>query len=591
MRLILLFVIMALFCSNFYSKDENSKTKSRMINVSATQIINQRMDINNVNALESNIGFSDYNLNPNLEGTEYPKGSGKNAIYISGFLWGGYPNGNLSQVTVGGSAYGTGLEPGPILANGLPSGPYDSRWSIYRVRPDVYPGGPDVDLSSDSSAYTEGSQTFTSAQLRAQYESDWTNWPAHGSTVGAPDLGAPFKDIKGDGNYDPNVDIPGVPGADQTCYFVANDMDTLRAKSLYGTSSLGIELHVTYWAYAQQGVLGNMYFKKWDLINKGFQNNTIDSMYVSFWADVDLGTATDDLVGCDTTLSMSFTYNGEATDSIYNPLPPPAVGFTFFQGPVVPGTVSDSAIYIGWPFKIKEIYGNKNLHMTAAYCFMNDNFYFGDPYIGQTIGAKQFYNFFNGEYGFLGTEFTDPGGNKTKFAFPGDPITGAGWLDTTIADKRQGMASGPFTLAPGDTQQVVIAEMFAGATPDVNYLQAVTLLKSYDKLAITDYNNFFNSNITGVKSNSVTREYSLSQNFPNPFNPSTIINYSVPKAGLVTIKVYDVLGKEVETLVNEKRSTGNYSVQFNGNYLSSGIYFYRMQSGNFSETKKLILLK
>jgi len=70
-----------------------------------------------------------------------------------------------------------------------------------------------------------------------------------------------------------------------------------------------------------------------------------------------------------------------------------------------------------------------------------------------------------------------------------------------------------------------------------------------------------------------------------------MINYSVPKAGLVTIKVYDVLGREVETLINEEKSAGNYSLQFNGGKLSSGVYFYRMQATSFSQTKKLLLLK
>ena len=86
-------------------------------------------------------------------------------------------------------------------------------------------------------------------------------------------------------------------------------------------------------------------------------------------------------------------------------------------------------------------------------------------------------------------------------------------------------------------------------------------------------------------------EYYLKQNYPNPFNPTTTINYSIPKTCFVTLKVYDMLGKEVTTLVNEERRTGNYKVDFDGSYLPSGVYFYRMQAGNFSETKKLVLLK
>jgi choice-of-anchor A domain-containing protein/uncharacterized repeat protein (TIGR01451 family) len=99
--------------------------------------------------------------------------------------------------------------------------------------------------------------------------------------------------------------------------------------------------------------------------------------------------------------------------------------------------------------------------------------------------------------------------------------------------------------------------------------------------------------ITGTtKVIEVPKEFKLSQNYPNPFNPSTMINYSVAKAGLVTIKVYNILGKEITTLVNEEKSAGDYTVQFSAKSgYSSGVYFYRMQAGNFVQTKKLVLLK
>ena len=86
-------------------------------------------------------------------------------------------------------------------------------------------------------------------------------------------------------------------------------------------------------------------------------------------------------------------------------------------------------------------------------------------------------------------------------------------------------------------------------------------------------------------------EYKLSQNYPNPFNPVTTINFSIPKQGNVTLKVYDVTGKEVIILINEQRSAGNYTVSFDGANLPSGAYFYRLESGDFKETRRMILLK
>ncbi|MEJ2505214.1 MAG: T9SS type A sorting domain-containing protein [Ignavibacteriaceae bacterium] len=81
------------------------------------------------------------------------------------------------------------------------------------------------------------------------------------------------------------------------------------------------------------------------------------------------------------------------------------------------------------------------------------------------------------------------------------------------------------------------------------------------------------------------------QNYPNPFNPITIIRYQMPKDEFVTLRVYDILGREITTLVNEEKPAGTYSVNFNASNLASGIYFYKISAGNFSQTKKMLLLR
>jgi len=87
--------------------------------------------------------------------------------------------------------------------------------------------------------------------------------------------------------------------------------------------------------------------------------------------------------------------------------------------------------------------------------------------------------------------------------------------------------------------------------------------------------------------------YKLNQNYPNPFNPTTVISYQLPKSEYVSLKIYDVLGNEITTVVNEYKQAGNYSVEFRvkSDEISSGIYFYRLTTGNFSESKKMILIK
>ncbi|MFO7448429.1 MAG: T9SS type A sorting domain-containing protein, partial [Ignavibacteriaceae bacterium] len=89
----------------------------------------------------------------------------------------------------------------------------------------------------------------------------------------------------------------------------------------------------------------------------------------------------------------------------------------------------------------------------------------------------------------------------------------------------------------------------------------------------------------------IVTEYNLAQNYPNPFNPVTNIQYSVKELENVTLKIYDILGREVTILLNEVQQPGRYNIRFDGSSLSSGIYFYKLQAGKFAETRKMILMK
>jgi photosystem II stability/assembly factor-like uncharacterized protein len=101
------------------------------------------------------------------------------------------------------------------------------------------------------------------------------------------------------------------------------------------------------------------------------------------------------------------------------------------------------------------------------------------------------------------------------------------------------------------------------------------------------------SDITGIEDqiNEIPSQFILEQNYPNPFNPTTTISFSIPTSEFVTLKVFDMLGKEVATLVNEEKAAGSFEIEFNAANLSSGIYFYNLQAGGFTQTKKLILMK
>jgi hypothetical protein len=494
---ILVFIISMLFIAQVTINAEGDKDKSkRTLQKVQTQVPFTYLDINNVFTVFRNNGISDIDRDINNSGLVFPKGSGKTAAFTSGLLWGATIPGD-PQPRVGGTAYATGIQPGKILENGLADDPELDVYRIYRVRPDIYPGGPSVDLSLEATL-----ETSSESAIRTQYDLDWTEWPVQ--------LGAPYYDGNGNGVYDavPDPDplmrdIPGVTGADQTLWFVGNDLNPTLTGDLYGATPMGIEIQATYWAYNQQGALGNMFFRKYKVINKGAQQDTFENMYFSMWSDVDLGGAGDDFVGVDTVLSLQYCYNASATDATYQPLPPPALGFDFFQGPLLDGVAGEDRNKNGVDDIIDfAIFNNSavgpgkiNLPMTAAYYFANGDPNIGDPPQGDLDGSTEFYNFFQGLFGVSGAPFIDfATGQVTTYALNGDPITRTGWLDgdqLAPGDRRQGSSSGPFTMAPGDTQEVVVAEIVAGAIPGVDRISAIGLLKFYDQIAQVAYDNFF----------------------------------------------------------------------------------------------------
>jgi len=86
-------------------------------------------------------------------------------------------------------------------------------------------------------------------------------------------------------------------------------------------------------------------------------------------------------------------------------------------------------------------------------------------------------------------------------------------------------------------------------------------------------------------------DYSLSNNFPNPFNPATKIRFRIADFGFVSLKVYDVLGNEIATLVNEEKPVGSYEIEFDASHLTSGVYFYQLRAGSFNQIKKMVLMR
>jgi len=153
------------------------------------------------------------------------------------------------------------------------------------------------------------------------------------------------------------------------------------------------------------------------------------------------------------------------------------------------------------------------------------------------------------------------------------PQAGAGDVSYVVS-------GGPYSMLPGETISVAFS---VAAGFNINDLRT----------AIANSINKYSQIPTSIIDEPIVLpdEFSLFQNYPNPFNPTTKINYSIPRAGFVTLKVYDILGNEMKTLINEEKTIGNYEVEFTASNLPSGVYFYRLTTGEFVETKKMIVIR
>ncbi len=155
--------------------------------------------------------------------------------------------------------------------------------------------------------------------------------------------------------------------------------------------------------------------------------------------------------------------------------------------------------------------------------------------------------------------------------------------------------SGDMQLAAGDRwESIGFVEGYGTTTEKHSYsfIDSKIICGKYRyRLKQIDFNGSFNYSPVIEIDAGFPKEFSLSQNYPNPFNPTTTLIYAVSKSSFVTLKVYDVLGTEISTLVNEQKQPGEYKVNFNGSNLPSGIYIYKINAGNFTSVKKMLLLK
>jgi Secretion system C-terminal sorting domain len=542
------------------------------------------MDINNITLWVRNDGFHDWVTNDSYCST-FPKGT-TGPLFTEGIVWGGKVfDGNDTIVRVNGCTYKYGNY---------------SIERLYRVRSDYL----NTDLTDDAANFflvpeNQVNESMISAVYN-QYEKDWKEWPA--------EKGAPYLDVNKNGKYEPDIDIPGVPGASQTIWINYNDGNSYNT---YGSPQIGLDIRETYWASESTSSLGNIIYKKVDIIYNGTQNklpdSRIDGMYICQFVDTDIGVASDDFLGCDTLLNLGYAYNSSNYDDRYEEfhLAPPAVGHSVLNGPALrTGNSLDSAIInLKWRHGYK-YFNPKPLTVFVAHRTGGN---WADASFNYT-GTLEFYNLMRG----YRPQPPYPASEKLKGEFngygtymlSGDPITKEGWVDgvkDSPGDRRFWSMSGPLNMKLGDTAEVVYA--IVGGLGD-NNLSSITHLKLNTKWAISDYyklvDELTNNRINIPEDKIPPDHYTLYQNYPNPFNSTTVIKYEIPDNAYVNLVIYDVLGRAVKTLIDEEKEKGIYKVNFYADNLPSGIYFCRISFDNsksklifdgLTKVNKLILIK
>jgi hypothetical protein len=439
-----------------------------------------------------------------------------------------------SQTLVAVAFYSSEFRPGYIDTNGDPQGWNEPAYKIYNV------------YSYDTSSF------------------DYQQWPVN------------------QGAYLNNSGRPHLLG-NQTMFYSYSD-----GYPEAHTHSIPLKAQVLQhdWCYNRSD-LENVIFTDLRIINRS--NQTWSNAFIGLWTDDDLGDSSDDVVGVDSVLNLGYTYNFTNNDSEYGSAPP-AVGFVLLKGAIsFTGNNSDTAKYYYPPgtgnLKIKP--GYKEQPLNSFNMFVNS----GSPL--QPTNAAQIYNTLKGLRR-DGTPWTSPSGFVSNFPYSGDPETNTGWLQSSGTDVKFLMNIGPITVAPNDTQIIRYAQVIARGTSNKNSVTKLKTLASHVK-------SIYNSNFSGLVSvrnisSTIPGDFMLYQNYPNPFNPSTKIKFDVKNSSQVRLQIFDVTGRMISEVLNQKFEPGTYEYNWDASGFSSGTYFYKIDivgNGNesFSNVKKMILLK
>ncbi len=464
-----------------------------------------------------------------------PKREGVSPMYAT-FIWlGGMVGGELR--TAAATYANREFWPGPLDAAGRPPAdcvPYDRIYAVSRA---------------DLEAFSRGEITDA---VRA--------WPAH--------LGAPVADGDGvEGNYDAGGgDRPALFG-DQMRWWVMNDAGNVHESSR--TAPLRMEVQATAFGFDYPNVaiytsqvLPYTTFYRYRLVYRG--DEPLTGAYFGIFADPDLGNASDDYVGSDTTLDLGFVYNADDHDDQGYGAAPPAAGFALLRGPVA---------------------GGDTLGM-AAFMFLVSGGPIGteDPGVG-----AEYYNTLRGRWR-GGESMTESGlgfqtpGRETTFMYSGDPTTGQFWSEFETCgdgvgcanppgDRRMLLSTGPFAMNPGDEQTIHFALVYARGD---DHLASVRRLKNATAVLHALAGSIYAPTpLPQAPPPEVPTARRCVRSRPVPVRDRGVFEYALPGAAEVRLSLFDALGREVRVLVDARQEAGTHTAGFDASGLAAGVYYAR----------------
>ncbi|MBL0340835.1 MAG: T9SS type A sorting domain-containing protein [Bacteroidetes bacterium] len=472
---------------------------------------------------------------------EVPKGSGKNSVFTSA-LWIGALD-QAGQLHLSAQTYrqtGDDFWPGPIDEIAVP---FDSAstiafnrvWKIDKWK-----------IEEFKTNFLLGNVTNGTYGVPEEMSS----WPAKGNGIVSGNL-APFVDFNANGFYNPmDGDYPEIKG-DQMIYRIFND--SLADHSNSSGLKLGIEIHASAYSFYCQGtadtnnVINRTTFYNYTIINRS-QNN-YDSLFVGLWCDMDLGNASDDYVGCDTTLATGFTYNGDNDDEMVYGLNPPIQNVKILKGILAdPGDGIDNDL-------------DGTIDEPSERTTMNHFMYYNNAAGGASTnpnGANDYWNYMqsiwlDGQHLTYGGDGRDPLNPPTNFFYSGTPYAATGWTEASPAnipeDRRFLMSSGPVTFNAGDTATIDFAYIFTWDSLNANGL-TTSIAKNIQGLQLVqnwfDNNSFpscINYTVNVLEINSNLNTISI---FPNPAANRLFVNRNADDLSTLNFVIYDLLGAEVK---------------------------------------------